>query len=356
MGLDITGPYCYPPPAPEWLQRHAEDVIEPTRRIIDAHHHIWDEAGNPYQLAQYSADLATGHNIVASVFVQAGYGYRDDGPESLRCVGETEKIASLRRESQKQGCGTDIAAAIVGFADLTLGADVSTVLEAHMAAAPEAFRGVRHSVSRDPHFPNGIVVRAAPEGMLADPRYRSGLAMVARHGLSYDAMLYHRQIPELREAAMALPHLQIVLDHYGCIIGVGPYAGRSDDSFRQWRRDMAALAQCPNVAVKLGGLGMIICGANWHERPQPPGSSELALAWRPYVETCIELFGTGRCMFESNFPVDKAMYSYPVLWNTFKRLTQNASEAEKDALFAGTAARIYRIAQPAPATTDGGIE
>lgn len=343
MGLEITGRYRYPPPRREWLAQHAEPVIDAELPIIDAHHHIWEEPGNPYLLDDLLADIETGHRIVATVFVQANYGYRPDGPEELRSVGETERVGALRAIARTRGTGTDIAAAIVGFADLLLGDRVEAVLEAHRNAAPDSFRGIRHSVSRDPHFPDGIVVRAAPPGLLADARYRGGLAAVAKHGLSYDAMLYHRQIPELIAAATALPQLQVVLDHFGCIIGVGPYEGHAQESFAHWRADMTALARCPNVYVKLGGLGMIICGATWHERPQPPTSEELADAWRPYVETCIELFGAERCMFEANFPVDKAMFSYPVVWNAFKRLTANASKTERGALFHDTARRFYRI-------------
>jgi L-fuconolactonase len=210
---------------------------------------------------------------------------------------------------------------------------VASVVDAHLTVAPDRLRGIRHSVSRDSNFPDGIVLRPAPPELLAQPAYRAGMAQLARHGLSYDAMLYHQQIPELTSAAAVCPELPIVLDHFGTIIGVGPYRGKESDTFAAWHRDMAGLARCQNVSVKLGGMGMVICGPTWNERPCPPSSTQLAEAWRPYVETCIELFGVERCMFESNFPVDKAMFSYPVLWNAFKRLTQHASADEKSALF-----------------------
>lgn len=179
--------------------------------------------------------------------------------------------------------------------------------------------------------------------MLADARYRAGLAVLSGRGLSYDAMLYHQQIPELTAAARALPGLPIVLDHLGCMIGVGPYRSKERETFAEWRSDIADLASCLNVSVKLGGLGMVICGPTWHENDTPPTSAELAQAWRPQIEACIELFGPTRCMFESNFPVDKGMFSYAVMWNAFKRLTAGASEDEKDALFRGTASRFYRL-------------
>lgn len=343
MGLDITGKYRYPAPRAEWLDRHSEDVLEPDLPIVDPHHHLWEQDGHPYLLDDLAADLASGHRIEATVFVQAHYGYRQSGPEELKPVGETEKVARMAAEARDRQLSAAVAAGIVGFADLMRGERVAPVIEAHVAAAEGRFRGVRHSVSRDPLFPEGIVLRPAPAGMLAEQSYRAGLATVASMGLSYDAMLYHRQIPELTAAARAVPQLPIVLDHIGCIIGVGPYRGRERETFAAWRADMAELARCPNVCVKLGGFGMIVCGPTWHERDMPPNSAELAEAWRPHVETVIELFGAGRCMFESNFPVDKGMFSYPVLWNAFKRLTAGASATEKHALFNGTARRVYRI-------------
>jgi predicted TIM-barrel fold metal-dependent hydrolase len=245
----------------------------------------------------------------------------------------------------------------VAFADLTLGNAVEEVILAHDAAADGRLRGLRHSVSRDPNFPNGVVLRPAPEGLLADARYREGLRTMQRMGLSYDAMLYSCQLSELCDMADDMTGLPIVLDHIGCILGIGLYEGREKDLFGQWRRDMAELAQRPNVSVKIGGFGMIVCGAKWHLAERPPASRALADAWRPYVETCIELFGAGRCMFESNFPVDKAMYSYRTLWNAFKRLMANGSPDERAALFSGTAAQFYRIpdtgAQACAVISDG---
>jgi predicted TIM-barrel fold metal-dependent hydrolase len=198
-------------------------------------------------------------------------------------------------------------------------------------------------VSRDENFPDGIVLRPAPEGLLADPSYRAGLAELGRRGLTYDAMLYHSQISELAAAAQAVPDTMIILDHLGCILGVGPYEGQGSRLFAGWRDSMRRLADCPNVVVKMGGFGMIICGARWHEAALPPSSTDLADAWRPYIETCTELFGAERCMFESNFPVDKAMYSYRTLWNSFKKITHGWPEADRAMLFSGTARRIYRL-------------
>jgi L-fuconolactonase len=347
MSLDVSGQYRYPPPDPGWLSRRVEDVLDPGLPIIDAHHHLWIEQEVPYLANEITADVRDGHAIGATVFVQANYNYRRDLPPHLAPIGETETAAAIAAECAAEGCPTRVAAAIVAHADLTLGERLNEVLDAHEAAGKGAFRGIRHSTSRDPNYPEGIVMRPAPAGLLGDHAYRAGMARLAARGISYDAMLYHSQIGELTEAARALPDLSIVLDHIGCIIGVGPYRGREQETFREWRASMAGLAECPNVAVKLGGFGMIVCGPLWHEEDRPPSSAQLAQAWQPYVETCIELFGADRCMFESNFPVDKAMYSYRTVWNAFKRLTQSVGPDERHALFSGTASRFYRIADPA---------
>lgn len=346
MGLDVSGRYRYPAPNAEWLSLGKEDAIDPDVPIIDAHHHLWIENDIPYLGREFMQDLACGHRIESTVFVQAHYGYRTDLPAELAPVGETEKIAKIAADCKAQGCDTRIAEGIVAFADLSLGDGVNRVIDAHDEAANGALRGIRHSVSRDSNYPDGIVIRPAPAGLLSDEGYRAGLAVLAKRGLSYDAMLYHSQIPELTNMATALPELSVVVDHMGTKLGVAPYDKVERKTFADWRRSMANLAQCKNVKVKIGGFGMIICGANWHARDLPPTSSDLADAWRPQFETCIELFGAERCMFESNFPVDKSMYSYCTLWNAFKRLAASASETDRQALFSTTAAQTYRIREP----------
>jgi L-fuconolactonase len=343
MGLDVAGAYRYPAPNAAWLALHEEPIIDPAQRIIDPHHHLWEQDGVAYLRPQISADLATRHAIRATIAVEAHYGYRESGPDSLRPVGETERMVAIARTAHASGNRTAIAAGIVAHADLRLGEEVERVLAAHAGAADGRLRGLRQSFARDEYFPDGIVLRPAPRGMLGTAAVRAGLGVLVRQGLSFDAMLYHAQLPELAEAADALPDLRIVLDHLGCPLGVGPYAARGQEVFEAWRRDLRLLAKRDNIVVKLGGLGMIITGAKWHEQPQPPDSATLAEAWRPWIETCIEAFGPARCMFESNFPVDKAMYSYAVVWNAFKRLAQGCSATEKVALFHETAARTYRL-------------
>jgi predicted TIM-barrel fold metal-dependent hydrolase len=347
MGLDVAGRYRYPAPNQEWLHLHAEEALEPHLPIVDAHHHLWQEPGNHYLLNDLIADVATGHNIVATVFVQCHYGYREAGPDHLRPVGETERIEAVRREARAR-CAPQLCAGIVGFADLLAEDVLDEVLDAHLAASPDHFSGIRQSVSRDSHFPDGIVLRPAPAGMLSDPVFRRGVRKVARRNLAFDAMLYHEQIPELTALAGDVDDATIILDHYGTPLGVGHYRGQERETFTAWRRDIVELAQCPNVHIKLGGLGMIITGAEHHLGDRPPTSSDLAARWRPYFDVCAEAFGARRCLFESNFPVDKAMYSYAVLWNAFKTLAAGASAAEKADLFTGTAARLYRLALDQP--------
>lgn len=343
MGLDVTGKWRYPSPDRAWLALRTEEAVEPDLPIVDAHHHLWEEGGAPYLKDEICADVADGHTVVATIFVQAHYGYRSHGPAHLASVGETEKVMQIARAARADGCSTQVAAGIVAFADLTLGDRVDEVLDAHEHAAGSAFKGVRHSVSRDENFPDGIVLRPAAKGLLAQADYRAGLRRLANRGLVYDAMLYHAQIPELVETAQGLDDLPIVLDHLGCILGVGHYEGKEQETFQAWRASMLELAACPNVRVKIGGLGMIVCGARWHEREQPPSSAALATSWKPYIETCIELFGPTRCMFESNFPVDKAMYSYRTLWNAFKLVTDGYSSSERASMFAGCAIQTYSL-------------
>jgi predicted TIM-barrel fold metal-dependent hydrolase len=343
MGLDVAGRYRYPAPNYAWLALSAEEILDPEQSIVDAHHHLWTEPGNHYLMDDLLADLATGHRIAATVFVQCHHGYRESGPAHLRCVGETERIESMGRDARLRHPHLQPCAGIIGFADLLDSAMLDKVIEAHLSAAPTHFRGVRQSVARDSHFPDGIVIRPASPGMMSEAAFRNGLRTLAGHNLTFDAMLYHEQIRELTALAQDVPDATIILDHYGCPLGVGHYRGREHETFDLWRRDIKELSLCPNVSVKLGGMGMIITGAEHHLKPAPPTSQALAAAWRPYFDVCVEAFGPARCMFESNFPVDKAMYSYRVLWNAFKILARSLSPVEKSTLFMGTAARVYRL-------------
>jgi predicted TIM-barrel fold metal-dependent hydrolase len=269
---------------------------------------------------------------------------RASGPQEMRPVGETEFVNGVAAMSASGGYGkTRVCAAIVEHADLALGARAESVLAAHLRAGGDRFRGIRHITAWDVDSSLLNPNYSPPPRLMAEPRFREGLAVLGRVGLSFDAWLYHPQIGELAELAQAVPQTKIVLNHVGGPIGTGTYAGKHAQVFPSWAASIKALAACPNVHVKLGGLGMRLGGFGFHLAPEPPTSEMLAAKWRPYVETCITTFGASRAMFESNFPVDKGSYSYPVFWNACKLLVKDASRAEKADLFAGTAARFYRI-------------
>ncbi len=327
-----------------WLALTIEDPIDPALPICDPHHHLWDRPGSRYLLEELLQDTGGGHNIVQTVFVECRSMYRKDGPEEMRPVGETEFVQGIAARSASGQYGMPlVAAGIVGFADLTLGAAVVPVLEAHIAASRNRFRGIRYSSVWDASPEVTVYVRR-PRGLLLDTKFREGFAYLHKYGLSFDAWLYHPQLMELADLAGAFPDTPIILDHIGGLLGIGPYAGKREKVFGEWKRGIAKLATCPNVVVKLGGLGMPLSGFDWHERRIPVGSAELAEAMAPYCEFCIEQFGVNRCMFESNFPVDKQSYSYTVIWNAFKRIAKDYSLGERAALFHDTAVRVYRLA------------
>jgi predicted TIM-barrel fold metal-dependent hydrolase len=326
---------------PSWLAQQREEILEPGLPIIDPHHHLWDREGG-YFLDELLADTGSGHNVVATVFLQCGYAYRTSGAEELKPVGETEFVAGIAQEAERRNLKTRACAGIVGAADLALGDKVAAVLQAHVAAGGGRFKGIRHITARHEEF-NASILARPPAGQMADAQFRKGFARLGAMKLTFDAWLYHTQIPELTELARAFPQVPIVLNHVGGPLGVGPYRGKRELAFREWQAAMKDLATCPNVHMKLGGLGMAIIGFDFHKEAKPPSSDKLAAAWRPLMETSIELFGAKRCMFESNFPVDKGMFSYPVMWNAFKRIASGASAADKAALFHDTAARFYRL-------------
>jgi L-fuconolactonase len=275
------------------------------------------------------------------VFIEARAMYRADGPEEMRPVGEVEFVQGLAAASASGLYGRGrAAAAIIGHANLNLGDGVAPVLDALQAASPNRFRGIRHSVSWDPH---PEVDNQGVEGQLASDQFRAGARVLARLGLCLENTLYFPQLPELAAFAKAIPDLTIISNHIGGLIRVGPYANREQEVQAAWRRGIAAVAECPNVVMKLGGIGMPRTGFDWHTRDKPIGSEELAKAMAPFITYCIEQFGPERCMFESNFPVDKVSYSYNVLYNAFKRVSKPYSATERAAMFHDTAARVYRI-------------
>jgi L-fuconolactonase len=332
-----------------WLaKRPPEAALEPGLPIVDPHHHFWDvPPGRHYFLPELLGDIRGGHNIVTTVFLECQAMYRKDGPRELAPVGEVEFVNGIAAMSASGGFGAcRVAETIIGHADLTLGGRVRDVLEKQLAITSR-FRGIRYGVSCDasPEI-SKFASRVVPPHLARDAKFREGFAQLAKLGLSFESWQYHPQLPDAIDLARAFPETTIILNHVGGVLGVGPYRGRRDEIRASWRKDIAELAKCPNVNVKLGGVGMTSFGFDFHERDMPPSSEELATAWRQYIEPCIESFGSDRCMFESNFPPDKQSGGYSELWNAFKRITSGASAAEKQALYSGTAARVYRLTIP----------
>ena len=324
-----------------WLKLTPEKALEPEIQICDPHHHLWYRAENPYRVEDLIQDISGGHHVTRTVFVESRMMLREQGPEEMKPVGETEYVQAVVSRSNP-GSQTDVAAGIVGFADLTLGQAVTPVLEVHIAAARGRFRGIRQTAAMDP---SGEIKsrQFVPAGLLLDSQFRQGFACLKQFNLSFDAWLFHPQLADLADLAKSFPDTVIVMDHAGGPLGVGHYAGKRELALQEWKQSTAILAGYPNIYVKLGGLGMEINGFHWSDYPAPPSSAEMARAYAPYFLHCIDTFGVSRCMFESNFPVDKWSCSYNVVWNAFKRITAGFSLDERKALFYDTACRVYRI-------------
>jgi L-fuconolactonase len=326
-----------------WLALRTEEALDPQLPIVDAHHHFWRRA-TPYFVPELLADLACGHHLRGTVYIECSTMYRADGDPRFASVGEVEYVNGIGAEFAS-GCHGQVRACsgIVGRVDLSQGAAARDVLEAMLARAPERLRGIRQMAAWDASPDVNVLKRPPPPDLLLDPRFRQGFRHLGALGLSFDAWLYHPQLPQLIDLVDAFPDTVVIVDHVGGPVLTGPYAEHHDDAVARWRQSIRELARRPNVMVKIGGLNSRLHGSDFMDRELPPTSEELAQAWRPYVETCIEAFGSRRAMFESNFPVDKCGCSARVLWNTFKRLAAGCSKDERADLFAGTAVRTYRL-------------
>lgn len=329
-----------------WLAQVREPILDPELPIVDAHHHLWALPHDRYLLPEFLADLkpaGEGHNVVATVFAECGAMYRQGGPAHLRSLGEVEFANGIGAQAASGAFGpAQVCAVMFGSVDLALGEAAGEVLDLHVARAPERYRGVRPIVCADPHgaldpWPN------SPEGLMSSGPFRAGARELARRGLTLDLWLFHHQIGEATALARALPDLTVILDHIGTPLGIGWYAGRQAEVFAHWKGLLAELATCPNVVVKLGGLNMHFNGFDWHERPLPPTSDELVGANRDCYLTAIDLFGPDRCLFESNFPMDKRSVGYDVLWNAHKKMAAGFTAAERTAMFSRVASRVYRL-------------
>ena len=330
----------------DWYARTLEEIIEPGLAICDAHHHLWDHGpGKRYLLEEISQDAASGHRIVSTIFCECRREYRKHGPEELKPVGETVFMDELaERSASGQSGAARVAHGIISYADFRLGARVTQTLEAHLAASPRHFRGIRHMTRWHEAAEEMDIPPRSSKDLMADATWREGFARLRDYRLPFDAWFVFTQYDELVDLARAFPEQLIVINHIGGVSGSGPYLGKGDAVMQAWRRGVERAAACPNVFMKLGGLGQPRCGFGWERRETPPGSAQLAEAYAPYYLHCIEQFGPGRCMFESNFPVERASCSYHVLWNAYKRIASGFSAQEKALLFHYTAARVYRLA------------
>lgn len=312
--------------------------------IVDPHHHLWERPdGNNYLLEDLWEDTGSGHNVVKTVFVECRAGYRQDGPKHLRVLGETEFVKNIALESAANENDRAVIAGIVAHADLRLGDAVEEVLDGHMEIGGGLFKGIRHSGAYDEDTSALTIPGRAPKDLYSGKDFREGMKMLGRKGLTYDTWHYHHQNADFMGLAKAVPDTAMILDHFGTPLGVGRYAGKGEEIFAQWKKDIAELAKCENIYAKLGGLAMPDNGFGWDKRPVPPASDEFVAAQKRYYLHTIECFGPHRCMFESNFPVDKNSISYAVLWNGLKKIVADFSEDEKTAMFRGTAEKVYRL-------------
>ena len=321
----------------DWLALACEDVIAPGQPILDAHHHLWDRPEGRYRATEFRGDVEAGHDVRASICVQCRTGYRPGGPTAMQPVGEVETILDWCRDQPLHPAG------IVAFADLQLGSRVRPILEALTLAGSGHVRGIRNTTA---YHPDPVVrsnPRPAPDGLLRSDAFREGCTLLNEHGLCLDIWAYRTQLAEVVELARALPDLAIIVDHCGGPLGVGPFRREDPENFRAWRDSLASVAELPNTRIKIGGFGLSVMGYSYAEAAIPPHSRNLAADWEPFVATCIELFGTGRAMFESNFPVDKGQFAYRTLWNAFKRLTASLDRTARDDLFWKSASRCYGI-------------
>ncbi len=327
----------------EWLALRTEEVIDPSLPIVDPHHHLWHRH-DPYLSTQLVEDLTSGHSVRGSVFIECGFMYRNDGDPAFASVGEVEYVNGVAASFASGYYGNLRACSgIIGKVDLTIGSRAGAVLEACVARAPNRFRGIRQMASWDASPEVNMLMHPPPKGLMLDARFREGFAQLSPLGLSFDAYCYHPQLAELIDLVDRFPNTRFIVNHIGGLQRVGPYKEDLDATFQNWRANIFSLAERPNVFIKVGGMSMRGLGFDFVDRDLPPTSEELAKAWRPFAETCIEAFGPLRAMFESNFPVDKASVSYRTLWNTFKRLVSDYSEDEKRSLFAKTAINAYRL-------------
>ncbi|MBM7365380.1 amidohydrolase family protein [Gordonia hydrophobica] len=338
----------YLPPTERRHERSDEEILDPDLEIIDAHHHLYDRPGARYLLDEYAGDVALGHRIVGSVYIEIMAMARTWGPEHLRSIGEIEfanGIAAMAATGFYGDC--DVAAAIVGYADLRRGHAVGEVLDEAIARAPERFRGIRQiTLEYDDPAMSAYISNPPPRGILDHPDLVAGLRELGRRGLVYDANAFHHRLSDFSRLADEVPETVFALNHTGFPLLIGLSEDQRREEIAAWRRDLRELASRPNVVCKVGGLGQVFLGFGFDSRPVPPTSRELASAWEPFVVEAIDAFGADRCMMMSNFPVDGRSCGFVPYWNALKYIVRGASREEKEQLFQLTAERVYRIDRP----------
>ncbi|MDG1198019.1 MAG: amidohydrolase family protein [Actinomycetota bacterium] len=327
----------------KWLNATIEAAIDPAEVIVDPHHHLWDFPTGTYLVPELHEDTGAGHNVVQTVFVECGSAYFEDGPDEMKPVGETEFV--LRQALESEARGGAIISGIVSFADMTLGEKVEGVLEAHDVAGGGRFRGIRHAAAWDASPAIRESHTKPPEELLRHDNFRAGFKKLGEMGFSFDAWIFHPQLTDLVDLVAELPGTPVVLDHLGGPLGIGPYADNRDEVRKILRPALEKLALHEQVVVKVGGIGMSIYGLGLNRLPEAPTSEHVASLWSEDIRHCVETFGPERCMFESNFPVDKQGCSYTILFNAFQRIADEAgwSRSERAELFSGTARRFYRL-------------
>ncbi len=337
-------------PAPgsdEWLAQVNEEIIDPERPIIDPHHHLWKKRfGRDYLLPELQADTRSGHNIVKTMFIECRAFYFRDGPDHLRSLGETTYISELAKVSA-QRVDLPTIAGIIAKADLTLADQhedlLGELLAKHTQVCAGRLRGIRHAGAHDAHPEELFITLDTPPDLYGMESFRRGLKLLAASGLTYDTWHYHHQNRDFIDLARAVPECTMILDHFGTPLGVGRYSGLRDEIYQNWKEDMRELARCENVYVKLGGLAMPDNGFGWDRARRPPSSDEFIAAQERYYLHMIDCFGPQRCMFESNFPVDRLSVNYHVLFNAYKKMAQRYNESEQHAMFYATAQRVYSL-------------
>ena len=332
----------------EWLNQHIEDPILPNIPIIDPHHHLWDVGFGRYYIEELLEDInSSGHNILSTVYIMSSSNtkiYSKDGLEEFKPLTEIEFATSEgKRADLIPNNRVKVNASIVGSVDLTYGNKLKPVLEKAVNISEGRLKGIRMLLAShtDPRISSGAV--KSDLGLMLHPNFIDGAKCIQDANLSLDFWIYHTQLNEMEKIARALPDLIIILNHIGGPIHLGEYEGKQAATHREWRSAMMRLSRIPNINVKLGGLGMAVNGAKFHNSKFPPNSVQLSDVWKPWIYETIDMFGFDRCMFESNFPVDKGSCSYGALWNAFKILAKDMSDDEINKLFSKNAAKIYKI-------------